>query len=237
MAIRALVFDIGGTVFDWNTALIGRLRQILPGARLAEIDPGGFALACRAGFLEINGAVYRRERGWMTAEEILAAAIDRSCTNGGLDDLTAAERRDLRLSWREMPAWPGAREAIARLRRHYIVAPLTILSWPMAVGSSRRAGIDWDSILSCDVIGVYKPDPRCYARAAEIMDRPAGEIMMVASHPSDLRAARDAGYRTAYVVAQLEDPGDSYADSGFAAEFDIVARDFAELAARLAPEG
>ena len=68
-----------------------------------------------------------------------------------------------------MPAWPDALAGIADLRRRYVVAPLTILSWRMAVGSSRAAAITWDGILSCDLLGIYKPDPRCFARAAEIL--------------------------------------------------------------------
>lgn len=103
----------------------------------------------------------------------------------------------------------------------------------MAVGSSRRNGINWDNILSCDVLGVYKPDPRCYRRAAEIIDCEASDIMMVASHPSDLRGAMATGFRSAYVVPRLEDPGDDYRDTGFAAEFDVVARDFPDLAEKL----
>ena len=114
-----------------------------------------------------------------------------------------------------------------------MVAPLTILSWSMAAGSSRKNGINWDSILSCDILGIYKPDPRCYSRAAEIVDSVPADIMMVASHPSDLRAAIKAGYRSAYVVPRLEDPGDDYTDTGFAEEFDIVASDFQDLARQL----
>ena len=98
---------------------------------------------------------------------------------------------------------------------------------------SRRNGITWDSILSCDILGIYKPDPRCYARAAEIVDCAPHDIVMVASHPSDLRAAMACGYRSAYVVPRLEDPGDDYVDTGFAQEFHHVARDFADLATRL----
>ena len=132
-----------------------------------------------------------------------------------------------------MPAWPGAREAIAALRRRHVVVPLTILSFSMAVGSSRRNGIDWDSILSCDILGVYKPDPRCYTRATEIVGCAPGEIMMVAAHPSDLRAGVAAGYRSAYVLPRLQDPGEDYADTGVAKEFDVVAHDFADLATKL----
>lgn len=228
MAVRALIFDIGGTVFDWNTAMAESFDRLIPGG-----GGSSFATQCRAEFLGLNAAVFRKVVPWMTAEQILLAAIDRCCDRAGLSDLAANDRNDLSRSWRRMPCWPGAREAIAVLRKRYIVAPLTILSWPMAVGSSRHSGIDWDSILSCDVLGIYKPDPRCYQRAAEILDCPASDIMMVASHPSDLRGAMASGYRSAYVVPRLEDPGDDYRDTGFAAEFDVIARDFSELGEKL----
>ena len=132
-----------------------------------------------------------------------------------------------------MPAWPDAPGAIAALRERFVVAPLTILSWRMAVGSSRAAGIDWDGILSCDLLGIYKPDPRCFARAAEIIGCAPAAIIKVAAHPSDLRAAAASGFRTAYVRPRLEDPGEDYRDTGFAREFDVVAEDFGDLARQL----
>lgn len=236
MTIKVLIFDIGGTVFDWNTAIVETLNRLVPEAAMSAPDRLQFATACRAGFLDLNGRVMRGEKPWMTADEILQSVMDECCNRNGLRHLTENDRLDLAYSWRRMPAWPGARQAISSLREHYIVAPLTILSWPMAVGSSRRNGIDWDSILSCDILGVYKPDPRCYARTAEIVDCGPDEIMMVASHPSDLRAAMAAGYRSAYVVPRLEDPGDDYTDSGFADEFDVVAEDFADLVRKLVPD-
>jgi 2-haloacid dehalogenase len=234
MSAKVLIFDIGGTVFDWNTAITDTLQRLVPEDHMSGEDRRRFALACRAGFLLTSGAVVRGDEKWMTADQILARVIDDVSREAGMPGLDAGARADLSLSWRRMPAWPGAREAIASLRRKYIVAPLTILSWAMAVGSSRRNGIDWDSILSCDILGIYKPDPRCYARAAEIVDCAPHEMLMVASHPSDLRAAMACGYRSAYVVPRLEDPGDDYVDTGFAKEFDHVAQDFADLAARLA---
>ena len=57
--------------------------------------------------------------------------------------------------------------------------------------------------------------------------------LMVASHPSDLRAGIAAGYRSAYVLPRLEDPGDDYTDTGFAKEFDVVAQDFEDLVKQL----
>ena len=233
MTAKVLIFDIGGTVFDWNTAVIETLDRIAPPKSTPNLDRQGFAFGCRAQFLELNGAVMRGEKEWLTADQMLSVVVEGLVEAHGLPDLSPEARLDLAHSWRRMPAWPGACEAITLLRQRYIVAPLTILSWSMAVGSSRKNGINWDSILSCDVLGIYKPDPRCYSRAAQIVDCTPGDIMMVAAHPSDLRAGMASGYRSAYVLPRLEDPGEDYTDTGFAKEFDIVARDFADLARRL----
>jgi len=229
MMTEVLIFDIGGTVFDWSTAVTEALASIAPGHR---IDAAAFAYDCRTRFMAINGDVIAGRRPWMTADDILAAVMRELCDRHGLA-VTGEQRRLLETSWQRMPAWPGAREAIAALRTRYIVAPLTILSFSIAVGSSRRNGIDWDSILSCDILGVYKPDPRCFERATEIVRRDPRNIMMVAAHPSDVRAGVKAGYRSAYLLPKLEDPGEDYTDTGFDAEFDIVARDFADLARKL----
>lgn len=233
MTIRALIFDIGGTVFDWNTAVIETLGRLVPRATIAPLDLHGFSLTARARFMDLNGQITRGERPWLTADQILATVMATLCEETGLSDLSVEAETELAQSWRRMPAWTGARESIAALRDRYMVAPLTILSCPMAIGSSRKNGISWDTIISCDLLGFYKPDPRCYARAAELLDCRPEEMMMVAAHPSDLRAASAAGYRSAYILPKLEDPGDDYTDTDFASEFDVVARDFANLAEQL----
>jgi 2-haloacid dehalogenase len=230
MPVRACIFDIGGTVFDWNTPVVD---ACIKAAGVDGHHAREFALCCRAGFLDRIGAIATGALPFATSDVVLRDAVSdaaRHLESG----LSPSDIDAVALSWRSMPAWPGARESIAELRLRRWVAPLTILSWPVAVGSSRGAGIVWDGLLCCDVIGVYKPDPACYRKAADIMRLDPGEIMMVASHPSDLRAAAACGWKTAYVVARLEDPGDDYTDTGFLDEFDIVARDFAVLAERLA---
>lgn len=226
---KALVFDAGGTVFDWSTPIAGTLEPVVPELQERE----SIALDCRGRFLALNGAVIRGERPWMDADRVFAEAMDSS-----LAGLALANHRDVleRLStaWRQMPAWDGAADAIRRLRWRQLVAPLTVLSLPMVIGSSRSAGIDWDCVLSCDLLGVYKPDPRCFDRASELLDTDRHDIMMVASHPSDLRAAKAAGWQTAYIRARLFDPDEDYEDKGFKREFDLVLDGFEELASALA---
>lgn len=229
MRLAALIFDIGGTVFDWHTSIVTALSSH---ECFSGIDPAEFAVACRAGFLEEVGQLAEGGAPRITSDEVFARVTSERCRELGLNPPETA-RFDLETAWRRMPAWPGAKPAIGALRRRYVAAPLTILSWPMAVGSSRTSGIDWDGVLSCDVLGVFKPDPRCYERAAEILGLRPDEIAMVAAHPSDLRSAMRSGYRSVYVKPRLEDPGDDYTDTGFTEEFDIVAENFEDLSRRL----
>lgn len=104
MSLRVLIFDIGGTVFDWNTAIVDTLHRLMPGDRMSDQDRRDFAFSCRSEFLALKAAVVRKEVPWMTADQVLAAAIDRSCDRAGLFDLSAADRIDLSHSWRRMQA-------------------------------------------------------------------------------------------------------------------------------------
>ena len=191
------------------------------------------ALACRGHFMRLNGEVIRGERPWQVANSIYREAIGIACKEARLSGLSETDWGNLFSAWRKMPAWAGARDSIARLREKFIIAPLTVLSWSMVVESSRASGITWDSVLSCDVLGVYKPDPRCFTRVTEIVSCKPNEIMMVASHPSDVRAGITAGYRSAYVKPRLFDPGEDYSSSGVEEGFDVVASDFVDLAVKL----
>jgi 2-haloacid dehalogenase len=223
-----LLFDAGGTVFDWRSPVVDALAQTAAGREVSNAALQATALSCRGHFLGLNGKVIRGDRPWQNADATYCEAIGLSCAEAGLSGLSDAEWRSVFLAWRNMPAWAGARDAIATLRRKFIIAPLTVLSWSMVVGSSRASGIIWDSVLSCDLLGVYKPDPKCFTRATEIVGCDPGEIMMVASHPSDVRAGVKAGYRSAYIRPRLFDPDEDYADTGFA--------DFTDLAAKLEPK-
>ena len=231
--VKVLTFDVGGTVFDWLSAIADRLAPVLAGMPQKKLDPKEFAIAVRAGFLELYGSVYRRERAFLPADTIFATVLDQLLDRFQVRGMTSSQHESLHQAWHAMSAWPSAREGIEALRKGFSVLPLTILSLPMTIGSSKVSGISWDGVLSCDLIGIYKPDPRCYTRVLEILGCQPHEVMMVAAHPSDLRGAIGIGYRSAFVQPRLHDPGEDYTDRGFASEFDIVARDFNDLALQL----
>lgn len=92
MTIKVLIFDIGGTVFDWNTAIVETLNRLVPERAMSGMDRLLFATACRAGFLDLNGRVTRGEKPWMTADEILQSVMDECCNQSGLRHLPDKDR-------------------------------------------------------------------------------------------------------------------------------------------------
>lgn len=230
--VEALLFDVGGTVFDWRSAVIDALsRTQSPALRAADRE--AFGLRWRELSLIEVGAIADLSAPWRPFDAVLESSLDRTLADRGIAEVPARDRDTLLGAWERMPVWPEVPEALARLRARYFVAPHTILSLRVAAFSSRAAGLSWDAVLSCDALGAMKPNPQSYARALAAIGRPAARVCYVAAHPGDLRAARAQGMKTAYVVARLHDFGDDYRDTGFAQEFDVVAEDFADLAARI----
>jgi 2-haloacid dehalogenase len=146
---------------------------------------------------------------------------------------TDEDRAYIQRAWHSLDAWPDFPAALARLRRKYVVASFTVLSTSLIIDVSRRNGLDWDCVVSCEMIGSYKPNPEAYETCAHWLGYRSDEILMVACHNFDLLAARKAGYRAAFVRRPDEwgaaGPPDPTPDAGH----DIVVDDFGQLADRL----
>ncbi len=232
MDVEALLFDIGGTVFDWQTAIVDAITSIDIDERYG-IDAQDFAQAWRRQSLVKVEAMADQLSPCRPFDQVLQTTLDTTLLALGHATMSQNDRVALIAAWDKMPAWPETPDALSRLRQQYFIAPHTILSLRNAALSSKRAGINWDAIISCDALGAIKPNPESYRLALQAIGQPAGCVCFVASHPGDLRAARAAGMRTAYVVARLEDYGDCYDEDGYAEEFDLVADDFTDLANQL----
>jgi 2-haloacid dehalogenase len=122
---------------------------------------------------------------------------------------------------------------LTRLKEHYVIAPLSNDNVALLVKMAKRAELPWDLILSAELVRHYKPDPEAYLKAPELLDLRPEQVMMVAAHVDDLRAARENGLKTAYVPRPLEFGRDDRADPPDPS-FHLVADDFIELARELA---
>jgi 2-haloacid dehalogenase len=229
--IRALCFDIFGTVVDWRSSIVAEGRAL--GARLGvELDWERFAEDWRAGYQPAMARVRRRELPWTTIDSLHRMILDGLLRERGLQ-WPEAEVAAFNRVWHRLMPWPDSVDGLARLRPRYTLATLSNGNLSLLVAMAKHAGLPWDCVLSAELFHHYKPDPQVYLGAARLLDLPPDAVMMVAAHPGDLRAARACGLRTAYVPRPLEHgPGGPMepADEG---EFDIVAADLVRLAAEL----
>jgi 2-haloacid dehalogenase len=226
--IKALTFDVGGSVFDWQTATRTAVRALAE-ERGVEVDDKAFCFTWRRRMFEQLAEVRSGARPWQNADSLHSAVLDALAEQYSALELSASDRDELTTVWHRMGVWDDVPASLARLREKYIVAILTVLSLSIVVDSSKHAGIDWDASISCEFLGVYKPEAEAYQKAARLLGAKPAETMMVAVHPPDLAAAQAAGMRAAYVKPKLWEMGSRGETSGF----DIIAEDYHDLARQL----
>ncbi len=229
--VKALVFDVFGTVVDWRSAVI-REGEALARKKDLDADWPAFADAWRSRYAPSMDRVRRGELPWTKLDDLHHASLLELLDEFGVEGLTKAEKDHLNRVWHRLDPWPDAVEGLARIKRYHIIAPLSNGNVALLTNMARRAGLPWDLILSAELVRHYKPDPETYLMAPELLDLRPDQVTMVAAHIDDLRAARDNGLRTAYVPRPLEFGSGKEADPPDPA-FDVVARDFVELAEKL----
>lgn len=226
---RALAFDVFGTVVDWRSGIIAELQSF--GSRQGlQRDWVSFADAWRAGYAPAMDRVRRGELPWTRIDdlhrEILLELLgDAAVPESDIDDLNRA--------WHRLVPWPDAVPGLQRLKQRFVITTLSNGNISLLTDMAKNAGLPWDCVISAELFGHYKPDPQAYQGCARLLDVAPGDLMLVACHPGDLRAARDSGLRTGYVVRPLErGPGHPLptVEDG---EFDVVAHDFIDLARQL----
>lgn len=232
--MEALLFDVFGTVVDWRTSLIRRLEQL---GRENGLTADWAALAddWRAGYEPAMGEVRSGRRAWTCLEQLHRESLDLLLPRHGLDAVSDRLRKQMVLGWHSLDPWPDAVAGLQRLKQKYIIGTLSNGGVRLLADMARFAGLPWDVIFSSDNFRHYKPDPSVYLGAAELLDTSPGNIMLVAAHNYDLAAARQHGYKTAFVARPTEYGPRQSKDFKAESDWDYVAKDFGELAAKLDP--
>ncbi len=232
MADQALVFDVFGTVVDWRTSLAEAVAPFAQKKGVA-VDGSAFATAWVNGYASEVTAVRDGQAPWTPLEPILRAALDPVLAQFSLTALNASERDSLAKAWRALSPWPDSVEGLTRLKKKYLIAPLSNANLGLMTWLSKRAGLPWDCILSAELAKTYKPNPAVYLTAASTLGLEPKRMVMVAAHKYDLLAAKALGFRTAYVRRPLEygptPPADLFPDP----QFTWNATDLTDLAEKM----
>ncbi len=229
MAIRALAFDTGGTVLDWHGGLS---RAMAEAGNRRGVDADWAALTNEYRRRSL-ATIVNRIGPRFNFDDVHRDQLDRVLDDNGLRELTAADRNEIWRTWFALDAWPDFPPALKRLRVKYPCVSFTLLTPALVMAVSRRNGIDWDCIISCEMLGVYKTRPEAYQSAAKLMQLKPAEILMVACHNFDLDAARGEEFKTCFVKRPDEWGSAGPPDPVPNAACSIVVDGFAELADRL----
>lgn len=230
--VKALVFDVFGTVVDWRSSVI-REGQLLGERKGYDVDWAAFADRWRAGYGPAMNRVRSGELPWTKLDDLHRAVLNELVEEFSLTGMTEEELQHFNQAWHRLSPWPDAVAGLLRLRNEFVIAPLSNGNVSLLLNMAKNAGLPWDTILSAELSRHYKPDPEAYLKAAELFSLEPGQVMLVAAHPSDLRSAAEAGLRTAYVHRPLERGAERPTVPPARDEFDVFASDFLDLAAQL----
>ncbi len=231
MTIRALAFDVFGTVVDWRSSVIAQLEVF--GARAGvDADWARFADDWRAGYVPAMDRVRRGELPWTRLDDLHRQRLVELLGAAGIA-VAEAEIDELNLAWHRLDPWPDSVAGLIRLKRWFTITTLSNGNVSLLTDMAKHAGLPWDCVLSAEIFRHYKPDREAYVGCAQILDVAPEELMLVAAHPGDLRAARDAGLRTAFVFRPGEHGPGRPLSKPADGEFDFMANDFVDLADQL----
>src|SRR3954451_1910927 len=228
MDVRALVFDVFGTVVDWHGGVGREVRSLLPG-----VDAEAFATAWRWRYEPSMDRVRRGERAWAVLDTLHRESLDVLLDEFG-QDADEATRAELVLAWHRLDPWPDSVAGLTGLRERFVVASLSNGNVSLLVDMAKRAGLPWDAVLSAELFGHYKPDAEVYDGAARLLGLAPEQVMMVAAHVDDLAAARGRGLRSAY-VHRPDELGPRGVPPATDPDADLNVTSLTGLAARLVP--
>lgn len=224
----ALIFDVFGTLTDWRTSVARHARPYVAD-EAAALD---FATRWRARYQPAMEEVRAGRRPFVPLDVLHRENLDAVIEETGAA-VPEGERDALNLAWHRLDAWPDVTPALAALGQGHLLAPHSNGNVRLMADLARHNGWRWDAVLGAETTGFYKPRPESYERAAKMLMLPPGEVMMVAAHNRDLAAARACGLATAFFPRPSEHGPGQESDLAATDDWDLVARDLADLAVRL----
>ena len=238
LKVKALLFDVFGTVVDWRTGIAREVESVAKKNDIS-LDPFDFADAWRAEYQPAMEEIRKGRRSFTILDILHMENLKKIASKFNLHDLSDEDFKMLVKAWHRLPGWPDSSEGLNALKNKYILATQSNGNIALIVNMAKFSNLNWDVILGAEVIGHYKPEPEAYLKACNALDLKTEECLMVAAHDDDLKAASLQGMKTAYVHRPFEYGKDKLFDIAKVKDYkgnkrwDIVSSDLNDLAKQL----
>ena len=231
VSVKALFFDVFGTLVDWRTSIAREAEGVLRPLGFS-LDWLKFADAWRGEYQPAMEQVRSGRVPFSKLDVLHRMNLERILPRFSVSGLTEESLAHLNLAWHRLDAWPDVSPGLKRLKREYRIAPCSNGNISLMVDLARRNDLPWDTVLGAEIAGDFKPKPRVYLASAAALDLAPGECMMVAAHSNDLKAAAEQGLRTAHVARPYE-YGPNTGEAAPKVPVDFAAKSLEELAGKL----
>ena len=230
--VRALLFDVFGSVVDWRTS-ITRDLQAWGKNRQIEADWEAFARAWRGFYQPKMQEVRSGKRRFALLDDLHRESLEVLLPRFGITGLSTSDKDHINRVWHRLDAWPDSIAGLWQLKSRFTIAPLSNGNVALLNNMAKHAGLPWDLNLSTQWFEAYKPQPQTYLGAVEVLGLEPEEVMMCAAHNDDLEAARQCGLKTAFWPRPTEYGVDQMKDLAPDQQWDVVATDIRDLARQL----
>ena len=238
LKVKALLFDVFGTVVDWRTGIAREVEDIAKKNNIS-LDPYDFADAWRAEYQPAMEEIRKGRRSFTILDILHMENLKKIASKFNLHNLSGKDLNMLVKAWHRLPGWPDSSDGLNALKKKYILATQSNGNIALIVNMAKFSNLNWDVVLGAEVIGHYKPDPEAYLKACSALDLKTEECLMVAAHDDDLKAASLQGMKTAYVHRPFEYGRDKLFDIAEVNDYkgnkvwNIVSSDLNDLAKQL----
>ena len=230
--VKAMTFDVFGTVVDWRGSIIRELQQ-LGDKKGISADWSQFADRWRGGYGPSMQRVRSGELGWTKIDVLHRMILDELLPEFGITGLSEDETEHLNRAWHRLDGWPDSPGGLTRLKTRYVIATLSNGNVALLTNMAKHAGLPWDCILSAEIFKHYKPDPETYLGAADMLGLKPDQVMMVAAHKGDLKSAQALGLKTGFVPRPMERGPGVDIDTSSEPWIDVTASDFNDFATKM----
>ena len=238
LKVKALLFDVFGTVVDWRSGIANEVKKIANKNKIV-INANDFADAWRAEYQPAMEEIRKGNRSFTILDILHMENLKKISSRFGLDKLSSDDFDLLVKAWHRLPGWPDSSEGLNKLKTKFIIATQSNGNIALMVNMAKYSNLNWDVILGAEVVGHYKPEPEAYLKACKALHLNPEECMMVAAHDDDLKAASLQGMKTGYVHRPYEYGKDKLFDISEVNDYkgdrswDFISKDLNDLAYQL----